>query len=81
VRVLARDVSVTLARQTGTSILNVLPARVAGLVEERPGQVMLRLDAAGTLLLARITAKSVAQLDLREGAIVYAQIKGMALLD
>ncbi len=80
-RVLARDVSITLAPQTGTSILNVLPARVTGLVEERPGQVTVGLDAAGTALLARITAKSVALLDLREGKSVFAQIKGMALLD
>jgi molybdate transport system ATP-binding protein len=50
-------------------------------VEERPGQVTVRLDAAGTVLLARITAKSVAHLDLRVGSSVYAQIKGMALLD
>ncbi|MBK9062071.1 MAG: molybdenum ABC transporter ATP-binding protein [Acidobacteria bacterium] len=81
VRVLARDVSVTLAPQTGTSILNILPARVAGLVEEKPGQVMVRLDAAGTALLARVTAKSVSQLGLREGQSVYAQIKGMAMLE
>ncbi len=81
VRVLARDVSLTLAPQTGTSILNILPARVAGLAEERPGQVMVRLDAAGTALLARVTAKSVSQLGLREGLGVYVQIKGMALLD
>jgi molybdate transport system ATP-binding protein len=80
-RVLARDVSITLAPQTGTSILNVLPARVTGLVEERPGQVMVRLDAEGTPLLARVTAKSVSQLDLREGRDVFVQIKGMALLD
>jgi molybdate transport system ATP-binding protein len=80
-RVLARDVSVTLVPQTGTSILNVLPVRILGLAEERPGQVMVRLDAAGTALLARITAKSVAQLELREGKTVCAQIKGMALLD
>jgi molybdate transport system ATP-binding protein len=80
-RVLARDVSITLTAQTGTSILNVLPARVAGLVEERPGQVMVRLDAAGAVLLARVTARSVALLELREGRDVFAQIKGMALLD
>lgn len=81
VRVLARDVSITLAPQTGTSILNILPARIAGLAEERPGQVMVRLELTGAAILARITAKSAAQLELREGRNVYAQIKGMALLD
>ena len=79
-RVLARDVSVALSPHPGSSILNVLPARVDALVEERPGQVLLRLDAAGTILLARVTARSVAQLGIGPGSAVYAQVKGMALL-
>jgi molybdate transport system ATP-binding protein len=80
-RVSARDVSLTLAPHSGSSILNVFPVRVTGLAEERPGQVMVRLDAAGAPLLARVTAKSVAQLGLTVGMQVYAQVKGMALLD
>ncbi len=79
-RVLARDVSITLSPQVGTSILNILPATISGLGEEAPGQVMVRLDVAGSPLLARVTAKSVAQLGLLEGRKVYVQIKGMALL-
>jgi molybdate transport system ATP-binding protein len=79
-RVYARDVSLALAPQRGSSILNVFPVRVTGLAEERPGQVIVRLDAAGVPLLARVTAKSVAQLNLATGAQVYAQVKGMALL-
>jgi molybdate transport system ATP-binding protein len=80
-RVHARDVSLTLVPQQDTSILNIFAARVLHLAEEQPGQVMVRLDAAGTVLLARITTKSASQLALAEGTIVYAQIKGMALLD
>jgi molybdate transport system ATP-binding protein len=79
-RILARDVSLTLTPQAGTSILNIFPARVTGLVEERPGQVIIRLDANGTALRARITTKSVAQLGISVGKEVYAQVKGMALL-
>jgi molybdate transport system ATP-binding protein len=80
VRILARDVSLALAPQSGSSILNAFPARVMGLVEERPGQVMIRLDANNSVLLALLTAKSVHQLGISDGSRVYAQVKGMALV-
>jgi molybdate transport system ATP-binding protein len=79
-RVLARDVSLTLAPQVGTSILNILPARVMALSDDSPGQVMVALDAGGTPLLARITKKSVDALALHPGSAVYAQVKGVAIV-
>ena len=79
-RVLARDVSLTLAPQVGTSILNILPARVVALANDSPGQVMVALDAGGTALLARITKKSVDALALVPGCAVYAQVKGVAIV-
>ena len=80
-RVYARDVSLVLAPQEGSSILNVFAVYISGCTEERPGQVIVQLDAEGTPLLARVTAKSIAQLGLAPGALVFAQVKGMALLD
>lgn len=80
-RVYARDVSLVLAPQGGSSILNVFPVRITGCSEERPGQAIVRLDAGGTPLLARVTAKSIAQLGLAPGVLVFAQVKGMALLN
>jgi molybdate transport system ATP-binding protein len=79
-RVLARDVSVTLERQTGTSILNIFPAVVSGLAEEGPGRVLARLDVAGTPVLARVTRKSASLLALEPGRRVFVQVKAMALL-
>ena len=79
-RLLARDVSLTLERQTGTSILNVFPARVTELADESAAQVMVRLDAAGVPLLSRITRKSAAALGLAPGRELYAQVKSVALL-
>ncbi|MCU0767524.1 MAG: molybdenum ABC transporter ATP-binding protein [Gammaproteobacteria bacterium] len=79
-RVLARDVSVTLAPQTGTSILNIFPAVVEELAEESAAQLLVRLGVGGTPLLARITRKSAALLDLAPGRAVYAQVKAVALL-
>jgi molybdate transport system ATP-binding protein len=80
-RVQARDVSLTLERQSGTSILNIFPATVDGLVEEGPGQVLVRLDLGGDYLLSRVTRKSATELGLQTGKAVYAQIKAVALVD
>lgn len=80
-RVQARDVSLSLQRPEGSSILNILPVLVLGLREDGPGQVMVSLQAGGTRLLARITRHSAKALQLQAGMPVYAQIKGMALLD
>ena len=80
IRVQARDVSLTLARQSGTSILNILPATVVSLSPDSPGQMMVALDAGGSRLLARITSRSAQALGLQAGLSVYAQIKGVAIL-
>ena len=79
-RVLARDVSLTLVQQTNTSILNIFPARVEELIEENPAQMTVRLDAAGVKILSRITRKSAKGLELVPGKQVYAQVKSVALL-
>jgi len=80
VRVAARDASLTLQRQTDTSILNILPASVTALSPDGPGQVMVALQVGGSALLARITARSAHALGLVPGLAVYAQIKGVAIL-
>lgn len=80
VRIQARDVSLTLQRQEGTSVLNIFPATVTGVSHDSPGQVMVRLDAGGSALLARITQKSAAALQLQPGLRLYAQVKGIAVL-
>ncbi len=79
-RIHARDVSLALERHGDSSILNILPARVVEIAEENPAQVMLKLDAGGIPLLARITRKSCALLELRPGMAVFAQVKSVALL-
>jgi len=80
-RVLARDVSITLQPQTDTSILNIFPALVAGLAENDAARILVCLDLAGTPLLAGITRKSAERLQLTHGKQVYAQIKAVALVD
>ena len=80
-RVQARDVSLTLAPAGDTSILNVLPARVRAISDDGPAQSLVALDLGGSTLLARITRKSADALQLAPGQALYAQIKGVAVLD
>ena len=80
VRIQARDVSLTLERQTGTSVQNIFAATVTALSADSPGQVMVGLDAGGSALLARLTQKSAEALQLRPGSRVFAQVKGVAVL-
>lgn len=79
-RVAARDVSLTLEHQVGTSILNIFPARVEAITPEGRAQMMIRLASGGVPLLSRITGKSTALLKLEPGKQVYAQVKSVALL-
>jgi molybdate transport system ATP-binding protein len=81
-RIHARDVSLTLVRAEHTSILNILPATITGIAAtESPAHVLVRLEAQGTPLLARITRRSSHILGIRPGLPVWVQIKAVALLD
>lgn len=79
-RIAARDVSLALSRSDDSSILNRVTATVAAVSDDGPGQAMVKLDAGGLPLLARLTRRSVADLELAPGANVFAQVKSVALL-
>ncbi|MCP5159108.1 MAG: molybdenum ABC transporter ATP-binding protein [Gammaproteobacteria bacterium] len=80
-RVHARDVSLALARAEGTSITNLLPATVIEVADaDTPAHVLVRLDAGGTPLIARITRRSLDHLGIAPGKPLWAQIKAVALL-
>ncbi len=81
VRIAARDVSITLTQQTGTSIQNIFPATVEALLPEGQAQMTVRLRMGQVPLLSRITRKSAASLQLQPGQTVYAQVKAVALLN
>ena len=79
-RIPARDVSVCRQQPADSSILNILPVTLAGIGREDGARVMLRLALGSQYLLARITRKSAALLQLEVGDRLYAQIKSAALL-
>jgi molybdate transport system ATP-binding protein len=79
-RVLARDVSISLKQAHGTSIQNLLPCVVE---EIGPGahtsQVLVRLACGDSRLLASITKRAANALALAKGLTVWAQVKTVAL--
>lgn len=76
----ARDVSLALDNEVHSSILNIFQASVEEIVEDSPGQLMVKLDLAGSRLLAKITKKSGVLLNLQVGMRIYVRVKSMALL-
>jgi molybdate transport system ATP-binding protein len=80
VQFLARDISLTRKRPEQTSILNVLAGHVTEVRDAESTLPIVVVDVGGTLLLARITRKSLVHLALKPGVDVFAQIKGVALV-
>ncbi|MBA1229006.1 molybdenum ABC transporter ATP-binding protein [Pseudomonas viridiflava] len=81
IKVQARDISLSLEPDHQSSILNRLPVVVIEeMVADNPAHVLVRLDAGGTPLLARITRYSSDQLQLHQGQSLWAQIKAVAVL-
>ncbi len=85
VRIAASDVSLARAPAAGSTILNTLPARILAAEAQNGVQMMVAValgsDGRGARLLARVTRKSWDSLGLAPGQPVFAQIKGVALVD
>ena len=82
VRVLARDVSLALAAPAGTSIQNQLACTVESIrPDSHPSQVLVRLRCGTATLLARVTARSAAKLELTADRAVWALVKSVALVE
>jgi len=80
--ILAQDVMIALDRPGRISALNILPARVRQLQEERDGMlVSLALGPGdGEQIIARITRRSATRLALAPGMAVHAVLKAVTLL-
>lgn len=80
-KIQARDVSLSLNSENHSSILNRLPVTVVSEIgADNAAHVLVRLDAAGTPLLARITRFSRDQMNVHPGQQLWAQIKAVAVL-
>ena len=78
VRIPARDVSIATSEPRDLSILNIFKGRIVEIGEPFGAAVDLKLDV-GVPLWARITARSLAELDLVVGKTVYALVKSVAI--
>jgi molybdate transport system ATP-binding protein len=80
-KVHARDISLSLQNSEFSSILNRLPVTVVSEQSaDNAAHVLIRLDAGGTPLVARITRYSRDQLGVHPGQHLWAQIKAVAVL-
>jgi len=78
-RVLAQDVLLSLSRPEGLSAQNTLPVTIKTIrAGDGPGAA-IALDAGGDALLARVTARAVQTMGLREGQSVFAVIKATSV--
>jgi molybdate transport system ATP-binding protein len=82
VRVLARDVSLTLDDPGRSSIQNVHPAVVEALAaDDHPANQLVRVTLGETRLLSRLTRRAVEQLGIVPGLPVRVQVKSVALME
>jgi molybdate transport system ATP-binding protein len=82
VLVRARDVSLALEPPQRSSIMNLLALRVLDVNADRdPAHRLVRLERDGSVLLARVTYRSIVELALAPGVPVFAQVKSVALVE
>jgi molybdate transport system ATP-binding protein len=81
-RVLAKDVSLTISQPENTSIQNHICVTISEVVsdEQHPSQLLVRLRAGTGYLIARITQRAWHTLNLNVGQEVWAQIKSVAVV-
>ncbi|MGB0496692.1 MAG: molybdenum ABC transporter ATP-binding protein [Rubricella sp.] len=79
VRIVERDVMLSLSQPDGLSALNALPGRVISLRERGTSQVEITLRCAEADILCRITTHSARRLGLEEGTAVFAVLKAVTL--
>jgi molybdate transport system ATP-binding protein len=81
-RVPSGGVSLALQPQHGTSILNSLSGTVAVLADdEHPGLALVQVKIGASLVLARITKRSLDALGLQPGQQIWVQVKSVAVLE
>ena len=82
VRLLARDVSLSLTQMEQSSILNSLPGRVMDIVPGRhPGLCLVQVQLGDSLILAQVTRRSVSEMGIHPDMAVWANIKSVSLLE
>lgn len=77
-RILARDVTLSLSHPADSSVLNIFPGVITGIGKPHGPYVEVQVDI-GAPILARLTVKSLQRLALAPGRQVFAMIKAVAI--
>jgi len=78
-RIRANDISLCKRRPTATTVLNLLDVIVEDIYQARGPTQLVRIASGRERLVARITRRSCAQLNLQPGDAVVAQVKAVAV--
>ena len=78
-RLRANDISLARERPQKTSILNLLPATIERIQQDKGSSVLVHLNAGEDRILSRITRRSAAELALAVGDGVIVQIKSVSV--
>ncbi|MFO7921668.1 MAG: molybdenum ABC transporter ATP-binding protein [Nioella sp.] len=79
VRIMAHEVILSRARPDGLSAQNIIAGNVARIVEGRGPAVTVHVAVGAHEILARITRRAAAQMDLQPGDTVHAILKSMSV--
>lgn len=81
VRVLARDISLSLSCHEDSSILNRIQGTITDIAQNNDKALALvEVQCGDSKLLARVTRRSIHQLQLQPGTAVWVQVKSAALI-
>ena len=78
-RIRANDVSLCRTKPEQSTILNIVPAIVEAIQPDQGPSMLVRLVLGADRIVARVTRRSIRELDLQEGEEVFAQIKSVAV--
>jgi molybdate transport system ATP-binding protein len=82
IRVLARDVSLAQEHPGQSSIQNVLHGRIDAIAnDEHPGLALVRIQVGESTLVARLTKRAAAEINVTLGQAIWVQVKSVALME
>ena len=82
IRILARDVSLSLAEDEQSTIQNRIQGVIQTISDDRhPAQCLVSVRCGETILLARVTRRALNRLGLAVGQAIWCQIKSVALVE
>ena len=80
-RILARDVSLSLSAQDVSTIQNRLQGLIESIgIDAHPSQALVRVRCGDAVILSRVTHRALKQLGLKAGSPVWCQVKSVALI-